>query len=160
MKVNRVVSGYAWLFLTALVQAGCGGGEQKEVPKPFPSIDPAVVAGLDERPSNTTCLAGSRPQASGASYELRQVFPNLTFNFPIALLQAPGDSGKWYVVERNGVVRVFDNIDSVASSSIFIDISSQVDTTFEGGLLAMAFHPEYPRIPYVYLYYTGVGFGH
>jgi uncharacterized repeat protein (TIGR03806 family) len=117
-------------------------------------------AGLDARPSNTSCLAGDAPPVS---LGLQRVFPNLpNFTLPIAMLQAPGDSSRWYVVQKNGVVRSFQNLANVATSSEFINITSRLnyDTTGnspndERGLLGMAFHPNYPTDPRVYLYYTG-----
>ena len=61
------------------------------------------------RPSNTTCLAGDAPSSKSRS-PCRRCFPNLPdFTQPIAMLQAPGNSARWYVVQKTGSVRVFDN---------------------------------------------------
>jgi uncharacterized repeat protein (TIGR03806 family) len=109
--------------------------------------------GLDSRPSNTTCLAPERPTTS-SSIQLGPVFANLTFINAVALLQAPGDASRWFVVRQNGVVRVFDNTPSVATSSTFIDIKSRVTSGGETGLLGMAFHPNWPATPEVFLSYT------
>jgi len=75
------------------------------------------------------------------------------------MLQAPGNSARWYVVQKTGQVRVFDNTANVSSTSGFIDISSKLNSdpassNDERGLLGMAFHPNYPTDPRVYLYYT------
>ncbi len=114
-----------------------------------------TMPGLDARAANTTCVAANRPAPAGPSYSLEPVYTSLTaFSFPLAMLQAPGDMSWWYVVERGGVVKRFANTATVSSTSTFIDISDRVDTTFEGGLLGMAFHPDYPNTPYVYLSYT------
>ncbi len=114
-----------------------------------------TLPGLDTRPANTRCVAANRPVPVGPTYSLEPVYTNLpAFSFPIAMLQAPGDMGWWYVVERGGMVKRFVNTATVATTSTFIDISNRVDTTFEGGLLGMAFHPDYPNTPYVYLSYT------
>ena len=61
------------------------------------------------------------------------------------MLQAPNDSSRWFVVEKGGVVRVFTNNASTATSSVFIDISSLVVTAGEeeAGLLGMAFDPNF-----------------
>ncbi len=73
------------------------------------------------------------------------------------MLQAPGDASRWFVAERFGVVRVFDNNAAVAASSVFIDITARVDSTCaECGLLGMAFHPDFPATPRVYLTYTSL----
>src|SRR3954471_15473283 len=59
---------------------------------------------------------------------VERVFPVLSFNAPVAMLQAPNDTTRWFVVEQGGVVRVFPNLPSVAPSDVrtFIDISGQV----------------------------------
>ncbi|HEU5133729.1 MAG TPA: PQQ-dependent sugar dehydrogenase [Steroidobacteraceae bacterium] len=86
------------------------------------------------------------------------MFPNLRFqNQPVSLLQLRGDSSKWYVVERFGTVRVFNNDPAVTAMSDFINIDPRVDSTCaECGLLSMAFHPDFPATPRVYLFYTGM----
>jgi uncharacterized repeat protein (TIGR03806 family) len=118
------------------------------------------VTGLDSRPSNTTCLAGDAP-ASGVSLSVQRVFPNLPdFTQPIAMLQEPGNNARWYVVQKTGEVLVFDNNAGVSTTRVFIDVSSRLNSdpdssNDERGLLGMAFHPDYPDDPRVYLYYTG-----
>jgi uncharacterized repeat protein (TIGR03806 family) len=117
------------------------------------------VGGLDSRPANATCLAGD-PPSSTVSVEQQRVFPNLpNFTQPIAMLQAPGNSARWYVVQKTGSVRVFDNNPTVSSTSEFINLASRMPTitgpTDERGLLGMAFHPNYPTDPRVFFFYTG-----
>ncbi len=115
--------------------------------------DSTTAPGLDSRPSNTTCLAPDRP-TTASSVQLTPVFPNLTFNDPVLLLQAPGDSSRWYVVLQHGVVRSFVNTPNVANSTKFADIISEVISGGELGLLGMAFHPNWPATPEVFLSYT------
>lgn len=85
---------------------------------------------------------------------VQQVFPNLTFTNPVAMLQAPNDSSRWFVVEQAGVVRVFANNAVTSTVDTFVDITSLVTSGGEMGLLGMAFHPAFPGIPRVYLSYT------
>jgi glucose/arabinose dehydrogenase len=92
---------------------------------------------------------------------VQQVFPNLTFTNPVAMLQAPNDSSRWFVVEQGGVVRVFNN-DQAASTAdvfVFVNISGRVASGGEMGLLGMAFHPAFPVTPRVYLSYTNTAIG-
>lgn len=70
------------------------------------------------------------------------------------MVQAPADPSRWFVVEQAGTVRVFDNRTDVASSAVFIDIVSRVRSGGEMGLLGLAFHPNFPTDPRVYLSYT------
>ena len=43
------------------------------------------------------------------------------------MLQAPGDSSTWYVVERTGVIHAFDDDPAAASMRVFADLSAIVD---------------------------------
>ena len=87
---------------------------------------------------------------------VQRVFPGLSFASPVAMLQAPNDASRWFVVEQGGVVRVFNNNPNVATTSTFVDISARV--TFpagsELGLLGMAFHPQFSTNRAVYLFYS------
>ena len=87
-------------------------------------------------------MAPSKGGAPGTAIALARVFPNLTFNQPLAMLQVPGDDSRWFVLEKaTGSVRVFDNTPSVAATSDFLTVA--VNAASEGGLLGMAFHPQY-----------------
>src|SRR5690606_27857028 len=107
--------------------------------------------GLDARPSNTTCIAPTRATGS-TTIGVERVFPNIRFadasgvsRNPVLMLQAPGDRSRWFVVERFGAVRVFENNPSVTTYSTFLDIGARVESSCaECGLLGMAFHPDFP----------------
>lgn len=112
-------------------------------------------SGLDARPQNATCLAGDRPSFD-ADIQVERVFPSLSFDSPVALLQAPGDNSRWFVVEQEGVIRVFNNNSGTSASSVFLDIQDRVnDSANESGLLAMAFHPDFSSNGQVFLYHQG-----
>jgi glucose/arabinose dehydrogenase len=87
-------------------------------------------------------------------FRLQPEFPNLTFISPVAMLQAPGDTSRWFIVEQAGEVRVFENNPAVMVGSPFVDITDRVASGGELGLLGMAFHPNFPGDPRVYLSYT------
>jgi uncharacterized repeat protein (TIGR03806 family) len=141
--------------LTALLGL-CLASCSDDTPKP-PGVTPAPH-GLDQRPSNTTCLARERP-VENTGVATQQVFSKLTFSQPILVLQAPGESSRMFVVERGGVVRVFANDNAVATSSTFIDINTRVNSEAgdEAGLLGLAFHPQFATNREVFLSYTGFG---
>jgi uncharacterized repeat protein (TIGR03806 family) len=144
------------LPLLALL-ASCGGGDDASAPSPPPPVTPPPTgsnSGLDARPSNTSCVAGDRPSQSVALAHERAFAGLPAFSSPILMLQAPRDATRWYVVEQGGTVRVFDNQASVSTSRLFIDIRARVISGGEQGLLGMAFHPDYPADPRVYLSYT------
>jgi glucose/arabinose dehydrogenase len=87
------------------------------------------------------------------------VFPQLRFSAPVAMLQAPNDGTRWFVLEQAGLVRVFANDPRAAASATFIDIEARVDSGGELGLLGMAFHPAFPADPRFYLSYTNADAG-
>ncbi len=123
-----------------------------------PPPPPPPTSGLDARPSNTSCLAGDAPSVPLAVQRVFTSLPN--FSQPIAMLQAPGNATRWFVVQKTGQVRVFNNTASVATTSAFIDVSSRLNSdpsspNDERGLLGMAFHPNFPADPRAYLFYTG-----
>ena len=111
--------------------------------------------------SANSVAASATTSAATLSLAVQQAFASLpAFTQPVAMLQAPGNSGRWYVVEKPGRVRVFDNTATVSSTALFIDIASRVtvdasNASDERGLLGMAFHPGYPADPRVFLFYTG-----
>ncbi len=91
------------------------------------------------------------------SVTTERVFTNLAFNQPVSLKQAPGDSSRWFVAEKSGVIRVFANDPATTSPSVFLDISGVVNASGEGGLLGFAFHPNFPTTPEVFVSYTRTG---
>ena len=125
-----------------------------------------AVSGLDSRPSNPTCIAPDRPILN-TSIATEIAFPNLpALVQAVGLLQAPGDTGQWYALEKDGRVLRFDNSPDAAAVSTFIDIRSPADPIDvdsgpnEAGLLGMAFHPDYGNTNWhVYLSYTIDGAG-
>jgi uncharacterized repeat protein (TIGR03806 family) len=108
--------------------------------------------GLDQRPSNTTCLARKRPVID-TGVTLQRQWPNVVFNQPLYLTQAPGDDTQWYVVGRLGTVQAFPaNATSTTQLRPFASVT--VNASGEGGLLGFAFHPDWPARREAYLSYT------
>jgi uncharacterized repeat protein (TIGR03806 family) len=114
---------------------------------------PTGPSGLDTRPSNTSCVAPAQP-SSGASVASSRVFPNLSFSNLVLLLQAPGNTTKWYAVEQGGTVRVFDNVNDTSTAATYLDLTGPVSFGGEAGLLGMAFDPNFATNRRVYLSYT------
>lgn len=117
--------------------------------------------GLDARPSNATCVAPSRPTDT-APVKFVDAFPGLKFTTPVKILQAPGDPSRWYVLERafgaNEVVTSVKTFPAGATAQTdvtdFVRVS--VFPSGEGGLLGMAFHPDFANNGHVFLSYTRV----
>jgi glucose/arabinose dehydrogenase len=113
------------------------------------SLLPACRLSSGGEPGPTGSTPGS------AVIETVAAFVNLVFDRPVALVQAPGDDTRWFIVEQAGRVRVFDNMPAVAASSVFIDITDRVVSGGERGLLGIAFHPDFAVNGQVFLSYTG-----
>jgi len=149
-SITGLANGTAYSF-AVLATTAVGSGPPSEGSSAVVPIPPPV-SGLDARPSNPTCVAPARPTAGG-TVTTQRVFPGLTFSSPVALLQAPGDATRWFVVEQAGTVRSFANQASVTTSSAFVTLPN-VTSGGEMGLLGLAFHPGFPANPRVYLSYT------
>ena len=133
----RAIAGKTWmlaavpLFLTA---CGGGGGGAPPVGPPAP------------------------PPTTSPQITVSQVFTSLpAFIQPTVLKQAPGDDTRWFVGEKRGFIRVFANNPGSSSASEFLDISALTNPSGEGGLLGIAFHPNFPVTPEVYVSYTRSG---
>ncbi|MCP3906209.1 MAG: hypothetical protein GY715_21500 [Planctomycetes bacterium] len=89
---------------------------------------------------------------AGVPLDLRNVG---NFTAPVYVTHAPGDESRLFVVERAGRIRLIKN--GVTLPTAFLDITALVDTTFEGGFLGLAFHPDYPADGRFFVYYTAPG---
>ncbi len=81
-----------------------------------------------------------------ADLMLQQVSPG--YSNPVAVTGARDGSGRLFVVEQQGQIRI-------VGGGVFLDISSLVDSsTNERGLLGLAFHPNFETNGYFYVNYT------
>lgn len=72
---------------------------------------------------------------------------------PVHITHAGDGSGRIFVVERAGQIRLISN--GVLSTTIFLNIQSKVqDSGSEEGLLSVAFPPDYASKKRFYVYYT------
>ena len=91
-------------------------------------------------------------------YGFQRVFPRLTFDKPLFLAAAPGDARRLFVVTQDGAIHVFDGTGDPAAATVFLDIRGKVSRRGEEeGLLGLAFHPDYARTGWFYVYYSGAG---
>ncbi len=79
------------------------------------------------------------------------------FNLPVQVTHAGDGSGRLFVVEQSGRVRIIKN-GSVLGTP-FLDLSSQVSCCGERGLLSIAFHPQYESNGFFFVDYTRAGDG-
>jgi glucose/arabinose dehydrogenase len=78
---------------------------------------------------------------------------------PIYVTHAPGDFARLFIALRGGEIRILDLETGAVRPTPFLETS--VDTTGEGGLLGMAFHPDYaePGLPGAGKFYVDVTTG-
>ena len=117
----------ASLLLVALLAAcgGGGGGDGGGSVVPAVSSQPFTV---------TTSVAASG--LSGPVYAT-----------------APAGDARLFVVERAGRIVIVPPGGGVAATP-FLDISARIDAAGEGGLLSMAFDPQFARNGFFYVYFT------
>jgi glucose/arabinose dehydrogenase len=71
---------------------------------------------------------------------------------PLGVTHAGDGSGRLFVVERGGLVRVVKG--NTLQSGSFLDLRGPVSAGGERGLLNIAFHPDFETNRFVYVYYT------
>ncbi|MEM8815468.1 MAG: PQQ-dependent sugar dehydrogenase [Pseudomonadota bacterium] len=116
---------------------------------------PSGASGLDTRPDNQTCVAPARPTAN-SSVAVTDPYPSLpNLVQPTKILLEPGPNGRWFVLQKGGLIQTFPT-NNPSSLTPYINLANgrSIRTASEGGLLGMAFHPDYPATPEIFLSYT------
>ncbi len=89
---------------------------------------------------------------SDANVEIELVRLTSGLSAPLALVAPPDGSDRLFVVEKVGRIKILSN--GAVLGTPFLDLTAQVDTESERGLLGLAFHPEYETNRKFYLHYT------
>jgi glucose/arabinose dehydrogenase len=103
----------------------------------------AVLLAISAAPRRANAaLAGLTRVASGLSS-------------PIFATHAPGDASRLFIVQRGGAIRILDLTTPTPTlvATPFVTVPS-IDAAGEGGLLGMAFHPDYATNGKFYTYST------
>lgn len=124
----------SWVLLFAL--AACGGDDEENAgPDPDPDPDPGD--------GDTRALT------------LELVTDGLTN--PVALAEPPDGTGRLFVVDQAGLVRVV-NRDGTLQDAPFLDVRDRMVELMpeydERGLLGLAFHPQFATNGRLFIYYT------
>lgn len=95
------------------------------------------------------------PPAGNLEVSLQAVATGLTS--PVALMHAGDGTGRLFIVDQIGVIRLLD-ADGTLRTAPFLDLRSRMislDPTYdERGLLGLAFHPEYAANGRFFVYYS------
>jgi len=87
-----------------------------------------------------------------------EVIPGFQFIEPVDIVTTyMSDDSRVFVLEKPGSIYIVDDPDAESPSKLetpFLEIKNQVDDGFEGGLLGLAFHPNYQSNGFFFLHYT------
>lgn len=114
---------------------------------------PAEAAGLGKRVENTTLRMP--PHVSGFQYTTENAFGDLSFTHPMTVVSPPGERSRVFVVEQGGTIILIPNLNQPTKVE-FLDISGKVSygrPEDEGGILGLAFHPNYAANGHFFVYY-------
>ncbi len=134
----------------ALGLFGCSDDESPN-PNPVPETQPESPAPETTEPEDED----PRPQP----FEPENVTLDLStvaegFEAPLGVTHAGDRSGRLFVVEQTGAIRILD--DGRVLDEPFLDVSESIVAGGEQGLLGLAFHPGYRRNGRFFINYTDV----
>ena len=115
------------MILMQCLLAGCGGVSHSSSSGPSPTPTPTLI------PVTTQVLATG-------------------FTQPLDLESPPDNSGRLFVVEKGGTVRILQN--GTVLPQPFLNISAKVVTQVEEGLLGITFHPNFQTNGKFYVNYV------
>ncbi len=102
-------------------------------------------------------IYGFDPDAGGRATAPIDVVPIVSgLSQPLFLTAAPDDPTRLFVVEKGGQIEIIDTAAGTRAATPFLDLSGQVATAGEQGLLGLAFHPQYAGNGKVYVYLSNL----
>jgi glucose/arabinose dehydrogenase len=139
-----------WAVLLACFSLVACAGDEEAAPTPA-----TVESTTEETTTEATTTEGtSTEREPGRGQGLRLVEIASGFESPTHVAAAPGEPDRLYVVERSGRIRVLEGGRILPEP--FLDVSSEVTSGGEQGLLSVAFHPKYERNGLFYVDYTAL----
>jgi len=105
-------------------------------------------------PTGVLLLFALVTNIQGQDISFQNAFPSLSFHSPIDFQIAEDLADTVFVVERAGTIQRFRNDPGTTEMQQVLDIRSRVSTSGEGGLLGVAFHPEFLQNGYLFVHYT------
>ncbi|MEO5939890.1 MAG: PQQ-dependent sugar dehydrogenase [Candidatus Limnocylindrales bacterium] len=115
------------------------------------------VAGPTRFPSLTAPSAAGGSRSLGAPFDPARVAVTLDpvvggLTAPLAIVNAGDGSGRLFIAEQGGTVRIARS--GAVLPAPFLDVAAEITSGGERGLLGLAFHPEFPADPRVFVDYT------
>jgi len=155
MKRNKTMRDrtMSLLLLISLSLAGAAcGSYAPPIPTSPPPLAPPAQTMLEPLPPTATSQSTPPPSVfpNPLNYAWQPVVSGL--EFPVDIQDAGDGSGRLFIVERPGRIRILQ--DGQLLTEPFLDIRSQVESGGqEQGLLGLAFHPRYAENGYFYVNY-------
>jgi glucose/arabinose dehydrogenase len=141
-----------------LALSACGRPSPSMPPSGGPA-SPVAASGspVESRPTSPSAAPASPSSApafdpAGLSVALDVVASGL--QSPLAAVNAGDGSGRIFVAEQGGKIRIVR--DGRLQDGAFLDIGDRITAGGEQGLLGVAFHPDYPTDPRLFVDYTDV----
>jgi glucose/arabinose dehydrogenase len=131
-----------------------------ETPPPLPTpTEPAPSQTAPAIPTNTSLPAAATPTIppttglpDPAAYAWTLFSSGL--ENPVGLTHAGDDSGRLFILEQSGRIRIIQDGDLLPQP--FLDITPQVNCCGERGLLGLAFHPQFAANGFFFINYTAL----
>jgi glucose/arabinose dehydrogenase len=118
------------------------------------NIYEVTLAVSDGQASTTQTVQITVTNSAGGGFAVRRV--GTGFAQPLFLAAMPDNSGRVLVVERAGQIRILNPATGAIAATPFLDITGQVSTDGERGLLAVALAPDYMTSGRAYVYLTAL----
>lgn len=118
---------------------------------PFRSLPHLLIAALVLLSSLVAMPVSAQDEVEGFDIGLEPVA--MGFQQPLEVVDAGDDSGRLFVVEKEGTIRIV--VDGEVIKTPFLDITDRVGSgAYEQGLLGLAFAPDYAESGLFYVNYT------
>ena len=89
------------------------------------------------------------PQSQVSSITATRVASGL--DQPLYAVAPPGDLDRLFLVEKTGQIKILDLKTGAVLATPFLDVSGQISSAGEGGLLGLAFHPDFAQNGFFYV---------
>jgi glucose/arabinose dehydrogenase len=99
------------------------------------------------------------PPLPALAYAMEEALGGLSFSMPVAVVSAPGEKSRLFVVEKTGCIQEVTRLDEpMPAKREFVNLierpDGKLDDKGECGLLGLAFHPDFVRNGRYFVYYS------
>jgi glucose/arabinose dehydrogenase len=145
-----------------LLQVTAGGALSFRAPPDFEvpadangdNVYEVTLAVTDGQATTTQAVRITVTDNAAGSFAVRRVGSG--FAQPVFLTALPDNSGRVLVVERAGLIRILNPATGAIAATPFLDVTGQVSTAGERGLLAVALAPDYATSGRAYVFLTAL----